>query len=163
MAETGAFEREARERLGRMERELRCWRLGAAAVLSLGAVLAFGGMAAPASKELRVQTLRIVDKEGKDRIVLTAESGIPDMTFLDPSGKSRLTLDIADDRRPVLLFSESGKESGRLTLGLEEEGVPMLQLYDAAGKKRLTFGVPKNGGPVLRVLDKDEKLRIRFP
>lgn len=163
MAENLAFESETRERLGRMERELRRWRLGTLAALSLAGVLALGGMAAPAAKELRVQTLRIVDKDGKDRMVMTAEPGIPDMTFLDPSGKSRLTLDIADDRRPVLLFSESGKESGRLTLGLEEEGVPMLQLYDDSGKKRITFGVPKNGGPVLRVLDKDEKLQIRFP
>jgi hypothetical protein len=163
MAEIPAFEQETRERLRRMERELRCWRFGVLFGLSAVAVLVAGGMADPPAKELSVRTLRLVDQEGKDRIVLTAERGIPDMTFLDPSGKSRLTLDIADDQRPVLLISESGRESGRLTLGLEEEGVPMLQLYDGTGKKRITFGVPKNGGPVLRVLDKDEKLQIRFP
>jgi hypothetical protein len=158
-----AFEEETRERFNHLERELRRWKCGALVLFSVAALLVVGGMAAPAANELSVRTLRIVDQAGKDRIVLTAEAGIPDMTFLDPSGKSRLTLDIADDQRPVLFFSEPGKESGRLTIGLEQEGVPMLQLYDGAGKKRITFGIPKEGGPVLRVLDKDERLKVRFP
>jgi hypothetical protein len=163
MAHDSTFENEARDRLARLESELGRWRVGAAVAVSLAAVLVLAGMADPSAKELSVRTLRIVDNEGKDRIVLTAEQGVPDMTFLDPSGKSRLTLDIANDRRPVLHFAESGKESGRLSMGLEEDGVPMLQLYDGSGKKRITFGVPKNGGPVLRILDKDERLQIRFP
>jgi hypothetical protein len=105
-----------------------------------------------------------VDDAGKDRIVLTAEPNIPDMTFFDPSGKSRLTLDIAKDRRPILLFAdESGKEASRLTLGLEDEGHPALLLYDGAGRKRVMFGIPKQGGPVIRVLDENEKLQMRFP
>lgn len=163
MAESPTFEHDMRVRLDRMEREIRHWRWSALVALPVLVVLVAGGMAGPPAKELSVGTLRIVDQAGKDRIVLTAATGIPDMTFLDPSGKSRLTLDIADDQRPVLLFSESGQESGRLTIGLEEEGVPMLQLYDGSGKKRLTFGVPKEGGPVLRVLDKDGRLKVRFP
>ena len=157
----GAFEREMRERLGRMERQLRRWKLGA---LALAVVVVGGAMASPQFKELSVKTLRIVDDAGKDRMVLTAEPTLPDMTFFDPSGKSRLTLDVAKDRRPVLLFAdESGKESNRLTLGLEDEGHPGLVLYDGAGRKRITFGIPKDGGPVIRVLDENEKLRMRFP
>jgi hypothetical protein len=42
-------------------------------------VVAAGALAEPA-KRLRVQTLKLVDREGKERIVLTAEEGIPDMT-----------------------------------------------------------------------------------
>jgi hypothetical protein len=149
------------DRLERMERQLRRWKFGA---LGLAVVVVAGAMAAPQFRELSVRSLRIVDDAGKDRIVLTAEPSLPDMTFFDPSGKSRLTLDIAKDRRPVLLFAdESGRESNRLTLGLEDEGHPGLVLYDGAGRKRITFGIPRDGGPVIRVLDENEKLRMRLP
>jgi hypothetical protein len=161
MAGHTAFENEMRGRLGRMERELRRWRLGGVLTLSLAAVVVAGASADDPVRELRATTLRVVDREGKDRIVLTAEPRIPDMTFLDPAGKSRLTLDIAEDHKPVLSFSESGKES-RLTLGLEE-GTPMLNLYDQSGKKRVSFGIPKAGGPVIRILDANERLQTRFP
>jgi hypothetical protein len=162
MSGNPTFEHETRVRLNRMERELRRWRRGAGIVLSMVAVAVAAAMADPPAEELRVQTLRIVDREGKDRIVLTAVPKIPDMTFLDPAGASRLTLDIADDHKPVLQFSEGGKEKGRLTLGIEE-GAPMLQIYDRAGKKRVAFGVPKGGGPALRLLDENEQLLKRFP
>jgi hypothetical protein len=160
MTPTDGFEREMKTRLDRLERQLRRWRLGAAALAAVVAV----GATAPAVKDLSVKTLRIIDDAGRERIVLTAEPSKPDMTFFDPSGKSRLTLDIAKDRRPMLLFAdESGKESNRLTLGLEDEGHPGLILYDGAGRKRVAFGIPKEGGPVIRVLDENEKLRMRFP
>jgi hypothetical protein len=156
------LEHETRERLERMERELRRWRWGGAIVLTLGLVAVAAAMAEPPAKELRVQTLRIVESDGTDRIVLTAEKKIPDMTFLDPDGKSRLTLDIAEDHKPVLQFAEGGKEKGRMTMGIDEGG-PMLQFYDRQGKKRLVFGVPKAGGPALRILDETERTQTRFP
>jgi hypothetical protein len=121
-----------------------------------------GAQADPTTKELCVQTLRIVDREGKERIVLTAEPKDPDLSFLDPAGKSRLTLDIADDHKPVLQFSEAGEEKGRLTMGIED-GAPMLQIYDRTGTKRLMFGVPKAGGPALRILDENGRMQMRFP
>jgi hypothetical protein len=48
-----------------------------------------------------------------------------------------------------------------LSLGLEE-GTPMLNQYDQAGRKRVTFGVPEAGGPVLRVVGVNERLQMRF-
>jgi hypothetical protein len=144
MAGNQAGEHEIQERLDRMERELRRCRLGTVSLTVL--VVAAGGLAEPA-KRLSVQTLKLVDREGKERIVLTAEEGIPDMTFLDPSGKSRLTLDITQDRIPVLLFSESGEEKNGLTLGFGEEEGPMLQFYDSKGKKRIAIAAPPKGKP----------------
>ena len=73
MAGTLTLEDETRERLDRMERELRRWRVGGVMTLALAAVVAAGAMADPPDKELRVQTLRVVDRKGKDHIVLTAE------------------------------------------------------------------------------------------
>ena len=102
MADHTAFENEMRDRLNRMERELRYWRLGGILTLSLATVVVAAAMDDPPAKELRVETLRIVERNGKERIVLTAVPGVPDMTFLDPAGESRLTLDIADDHKPVL-------------------------------------------------------------
>ena len=162
MAETSTWERETRQRLDRLERELRLWRLGALVTLPLLIVVVLTAMAEPPVKELRLHTLRIVDAAGADRMVLTAEPHIPDLTFLDPAGKGRLTLDIADDHKPVLEFSDSGKESGRLTLGLEA-GSPMLQLFDPERKRRVAIGVPKQGGPIIRIMDDDGKLQMRFP
>ncbi|MFI5459593.1 MAG: hypothetical protein ACHRXM_29565 [Isosphaerales bacterium] len=157
-----AFENETRDRLNRMERELRYWRLGGILTLSLATVVVAGAMDEPPAKELRVETLKIVERNGKERIVLTAVPGVPDMTFLDPAGQSRLTLDITDDHKPELRVSESGTGKGRLTLGIED-GSPILQLYDRDGKKRVTLGVPKDTGALIRILDADGKVQGRFP
>src|SRR4051794_7752036 len=129
MGTSTEFEEETRERLHRMEREIRRWRLAGVASLSLAALVVAGAMADPPAKEMRVHTLRVVDREGKDRVVLTAEPRVPDMIFFDPDGKSRLSLDIADDDTPLLQFSAAAGEKGRLTLGIEE-GAPLMQIYD---------------------------------
>jgi hypothetical protein len=84
------------------------------------------------------------------------------MTFLDPKGRSRLTLDIAGDEQPVLAISESGHEKGRLTIGIEN-GSPMLKFYDKAGKLRVTLGVPQDVGSLIRLLDSDGSVLRRFP
>ena len=162
MAEQTAFESETRDRLYRLERELRYWRSGGILVLALAAVVVTGAMAQPAAKELRVETLRIVESNGKDRIVLTAVPRVPDMSFLDPGGETRLTLDIADDNKPVLVVAESGKAKGRLTLGIEN-GSPMLQLYDRDGTKRVTIGVPKDVGSLIRIFDAEGRVVGRVP
>jgi hypothetical protein len=151
MTERTAFESETRERLNRMERELRRWRCVGIFAFGLAALMIAGAAGDKSSPELSVHTLRIVDTEGKDRIVLTAKPGVPDMTFLDPGGKSRLTLDIAEDHKPILLFSENGKECP-LTLELEQ-GLPLVQLRDEGVTKRLTIGIPRGSeGPVMRFL-----------
>lgn len=157
------FEQQMTERLNRLERQLSYWRRGAIAALALAAVAVAGAMAEP-PQDLSVRTLRVVDTTGKDRIVLSSNPEEADITLFDPSGKSRLTLDVAKDRRPVLFFAdETGTESNRLVLGLEDEGHPALMLYDSKGRKRVAFGIPKEGGPVIRVLDESGKLRMRFP
>ena len=145
MGEETAFEKETRDRLQRLERGLRLWRSVGILALSLATVVAAVAMADPPAKELRVETVRIVEPNGRERIILTAVPGVPDMTFLDPSGHTRLTLDIADDDKPMLVVSESGQAKGRLTLGIEN-GSPMLQLYDRDGVRRVMLGVPKEIG-----------------
>ena len=121
------------DRLERIERELRFWRIGGLFTLAAAAVVGLAAMADPPAKELRVETLRIVQSDGKDRIVLTAIPEIPDMTFYDPTGQARLTLDIANDKQPELAIAESGTEKGRLAIGIEN-GTPVLRLYDRAGE-----------------------------
>ena len=162
MADQKSFENETRDRLNRMERELRSWRVGGILTLALAVVVFAGAMAEPPAKELRVETLRIVQRDGKERIILTAVPGVPDMTFLDPAGHTRLTLDIADDNKPGLVISESGQAKGRLTLGIEN-GSPMLQLYDRDGVRRVMLGVPKEIGSLIRIYDEGGKLQARLP
>jgi hypothetical protein len=84
------------------------------------------------------------------------------MTFLDPDGRSRLTLDIAEDQKPVLVISESGHEKGRLTIGIEN-GSPMLRFYDKIGKLRVTLGIPQETGSLIRLLDADGHILGRLP
>jgi hypothetical protein len=157
-----AFEKETRDRLERLERGLRRWRSVSIVALSLVAFVAAVAMADPPAKELRVETLRIVEQNGRERIILTAVPGVPDMTFLDPSGHTRLTLDIADDNKPVLVVSESGQAKGRLTLGIEN-GTPMMQLYDREGVRRVSIGVPRDTGTLIRIFDDEGKLQGRIP
>ena len=162
MVEHVRFENETRDRLNRMERELRSWRLAAIFIVTLATVAIAAAMDEPPAKELRVQTLKIVEPNGKERIILTAVPGVPDMTFIDPAGQSRLTLDIAGDHKPVLMVSEPGKGKGQLVLGIEN-GSPMLQFFDRDGKKRVTIGVPNDTGALVRIFDADGKVRGRFP
>jgi hypothetical protein len=157
-----SFEIETRDRLDRMERELRRWRLGGIASLALATVVVAVAMADPPAKEIRVETLHIVEQSGRERIILTAKPGVPDMTFLDPAGHTRLTLDIADDTKPVLAISESGQAKGRLTLGIEN-GSPTLQLYDSDGVRRVVIGIPKDIGALIRTFDDKGRIQGRFP
>jgi hypothetical protein len=163
MSENRSELAELRARLERMECTLLRWKQGTALVLGLGVCAVLTGAAGnPAEKEIQAQTLRIVDQDGKDRIILTADRNSPDLTFLDSGGQSRLSLDLAGDKTPLLQFSETGEEKGRLTIGMEG-GTPLLQIYDHVGRKRLVFGVPKEHGPVLRILDENERTLMRFP
>jgi len=73
-----------------------------------------------------------------------------------------LTLDITDNHKPVLKFSEGGKEKGRLTPGIGE-GSPMLQVYDRVGRERVMFGIPKTGAPALRLPDEHDQILKRLP
>jgi hypothetical protein len=93
-----------------MERELRRWRLGGIVTLSLVTIVAAVAMADPPAKELRVETLKIVEPSGRERIVLTDVPGVPDMTFHDPSRHTRLTLDIVDDNKPELVGNARSHE-----------------------------------------------------
>jgi hypothetical protein len=163
MAETAAFELEARERLNRLERELRYWRYGGLVCLVLATVGAACAMDDPPPKELRAETLKIVERGGKERLVLTAVKGIPDMTFFDPDGKGRLTLDIADDHQPVLRVSDADeKGQGSVIIGLEN-GSPNLQFYDRRGQKRVTLGVPTDTGALIRIYNDEGKFVGRIP
>jgi hypothetical protein len=162
MNSDATFENETRDRLDRMERALRYWRLGGIVSLAMAAVAVAGAWADPPAKEVRVETLRIVEGNGKERLVLTAVPGVPDMTFLDGNGQTRMTLDIADDNRPVLVIAESGKTKGRLELGIEN-GSPTLQLYDRDGVKRVTIGIPKDIGALIRTFDEKGRIQGRFP
>jgi hypothetical protein len=162
MPDHTAFESETRARLNRMERELRYWRSGGVLTLSLATVVVAAAMAQPPAKELRVETLKIVQSDGKERIILTAVPGVPDMTFLDPAGESSLTLDIANDHKPVLRVADTAKGKGNLILGIED-GSPSLQLYDRDGKRRVVLGVPKDTGALIRIYDADGKVQGRFP
>jgi hypothetical protein len=95
-------------------------------------------------------------------MVLTAAPGIPDMTFLDPAGQGRLTLDIADDHKPVVRVSDSQQGKGSLVLGIED-GSPNVQLYDRDGKKRVVLGIPRDTGALIRMFDAEGKIQGRFP
>jgi hypothetical protein len=144
-----------------MERELRYWRMGGIILLSFATVVIAAATDGPPAKELRVETLKIVERGGKERIILTAVPGVPDMTFLDPTGQGRLTLDIADDHKPVLRVTETAKGKGHLVLGIED-GSPMLQLFAREGKRRVTLGVPKDTGALIRIFDAEGKVQGRF-
>jgi hypothetical protein len=149
-------------RLNRIERELRWWRMGGTVILAATAVAGLAAMGDPPAKELRVETLRIVQPDGKDRLVLTAIPEIPDMTFLDPMGKARLTLDIAKDKDPELAIAESGKEKGHLAIGIDN-GTPVLRLYDRSGRLRVSMGVPHDVGSLIRIFNEDGSVVARLP
>jgi len=161
-AEQTAFGNQTQDRLNRIERELRYWPIGGFFTLAAAAVVGLAAMADPPAKELRAETLRIAQRDGRDRIVLTAVPEVPDKTFLDPSGHARLTLDIANDKAPELAIAEAGKEKGRLAIGIDN-GTPVLRLSDRAGKLRVSTGVPHDVGALIRTFDEEGRVLGRLP
>ena len=122
-------------------------------------------------QEVRTPQLVIVDKDGRERAILTALTEAPGLWLLDEKGKARATL-VAPEKGAMLLLNDENaspramlatkegamlglfdeKGTKRATLAALEKG-PELVLYDEKGTGRAGLTANKDVGPVLVVFD----------
>jgi hypothetical protein len=116
-------------RIAHLEREVRLWKRGAAAMLAMLGVLVVLGSAngtgkARASgsdaKELTVSKLTVVDEQGKPRITLADPNGVPEMRFMDEHGRDRAYLMVSSDGASFRLLDTN--QNIRTSLGFSDFG-----------------------------------------
>ena len=96
------------------------------------------------------RTLRLVDEDGAERAVLTADRDGPTFLFHDRSGTVRLKLSLADSGPGMTLADEKGHT--RAWLGFTKEAL-RIGFADDDGNSRAFFGVMKSGQPVAKFYD----------
>jgi hypothetical protein len=151
------------DRLGRLERECRAWRRGAA-VVALGALacLAIGAGADDAPKpieELNVKRLIIRGDDGREAITLSTQDGAPVLAML-ADGQERVSI-AAPGGAPMMAFVDAGRP--RLSFGLSASGSPVVNFNDADHRRRLSLGIFPRVGPMISVLDEQNKVIFRGP
>lgn len=140
------------DRLAALERAHRRLRaLVAALTLALLAALLLG---AGGDGVLTGRALKLLDAQGRLRLLLTASTGV---SFLDAAGRTRASLGLDPDGAPGLVLN--GADS-RAILNVDGAG-PALTLTGAGGKLRAVLALV-DGQPGLVFLDGEERERARF-
>lgn len=113
-------------RIAMLERRLR-YRQWGLAILTVSLIgVAAAGAAMPVVDQLDVRELRIVDRDGKPRMLLmTSHLGHAKLMIVDPDGLPRMQLSSES-----LLFEERGRWKGMLSA---DAG---FDLFDDAGKRK---------------------------
>ena len=137
------------ERVNRLERQLRRYCLvGLLAMVGLGSTLAMGQATPDKPLDLEVRSLRVVDSEGKNRILLTlGAKGGASISLHSKDMESQVAM-YANAEAAALFFMDS-KRTPRLRLIYAREGGVNLDLYDKAGDKRAELGITDKSGPGL--------------
>jgi len=135
--------------LERSHRRLRRW-LAALVLVALAGLLAGAGD----DGVLAGRTLKLVDDQGRLRVLLTPASGL---SFLGADGRVRAILGLDADGAPGLVLYG---DSSRAILNVNPDG-PALALTGARGVLRAVLALVK-GEPGLVFLDGEERERVHL-
>jgi hypothetical protein len=105
-------------------------------------------------------TLRLLDTEGEDRVVLSlrpTEEAV--LAFRDKGQKARLSLTLLKEGPRVDLWDPDGKNI-RSAWRTAADGAPLLELYDQYMRRRAAFGLDAVAQPGLRLEDAAGKARL---
>jgi hypothetical protein len=125
------------QRLIRLERASRWWRVVAGAAIALCAVVVVMGASTRAGRtavaEVFAREVILVDRTQTPRASMTiGKEGGPSLLLLDQQGKVRVGLTVLDDGRPSLGLLDAQGQS-RVVLALESNGSPRLRFLDERG------------------------------
>lgn len=120
------------QRLSRLERELKRWRV-AVSVLGIVALITFAGAAVATPDKLRARECVVIDTKGKEIAALWAFGDMPTLTLQDKDGKPRAQFDLLPDGSPRLYFADANQRI-RLRLGANTEGRSHLEVINHGGK-----------------------------
>lgn len=101
-------------------------------------------------KGVSTGTLRLVDEDGAERALLTADRDGPTFIFHDRAGTVRMKLSLADSGPGMTLADDKGHT--RAWLGFTKEAL-RIGFADENGNSRAFFGVMRSGQPVAKFYD----------
>ena len=108
--------------------------------------------AEPTDKVLTAQELRIVDPQGKTRILLShSVDGAPGLRLFDADGTIRASVNLREGQAALALCDKAGKP--RATYGFTAAGRAVLGLRDENGKARAVLRIAQDGTPSLELSD----------
>jgi hypothetical protein len=140
-------------RIEGLERELRRWRRGAAALgLAAVAVLTVGA-AVPRGRVVEAQKFVVKDATGRVRAEIGPSESDKEIAlrFRDTVGLPRVTVGLQDETSLLVLSDKTGRpRAGLVTLA---QGAPAFTLYDTAGRPRVELGLAREGEPHAALLD----------
>jgi hypothetical protein len=140
------------DRLAALERSQRRLR-AAITVLALGLATAVL-LGAADDGVLSGRTLKLLDEQGRVRVLLTTRTGL---SLLDETGRPRASLGLETDGAPALLLNG---DASRVILGVNGDG-PALALTGARGVLRAVFALVRDQ-PGLVFFDAQERERARI-
>ncbi|MFQ5684928.1 MAG: hypothetical protein ACE5HC_16870 [Candidatus Binatia bacterium] len=150
------------QRLDRMERENRRWKLlGVSAIAAFATVVLMGqSPTAMVAKVLEAEKFVVRDTNGNNVAELGSIHGSSflHLTDKDKSGSVSLSA-LPDGPRRLQLWDKSGP---RVQLIATQDGEARLRLFDMKGIPRASLDVQADGLPILRLADKNSKTRAEL-
>lgn len=132
------------QRVDRLEREVRRWRLfGPAALALLGLIVLLGATGQKVEDEVRAKSFVLVDQQGRQRAVLNV---VP-LPFFDIAG--------------LRLYDQKGR--ARAALAVAGDGSSALNLYDQANFTQVNLSADPDGTPHLNLFGTNRQLLWQAP
>jgi hypothetical protein len=133
------------ERLTRLERACRWWRIVGGSAVALFTVVglmgAVGRQDVEELQEIRARAFVLIDKEGRPRVDLrVAQNDSTHLVIMDREGLARLSLNVLSHGGADLVLRDRQGQP-RAALSVVPDGRPGLSLYDTAGPTRVSLGV----------------------
>lgn len=104
------------------------------------------------AQAIETQSLRLVDEDGAERALLTADRDGPTLIFHDRAGAVRMKLSLAESGPGITLADDKGHT--RAWLGFTKDAL-RIGFADENGNSRAFFGVMRSGEPVAKFYDED--------
>jgi len=146
-----------KQRIDRLEREARRWRVLAFGLLAVWSLVILLGATRGVPDELKARRFVVVDETGTTRGSFSASGKVASLVLTGNTGRRRITLAVLGRGAPLLMFSDS---SGARRLQLAQQpGSDMvhLSIWDRNNKKRALIGVGNQFSGVV-LFDKDGKI-----
>jgi hypothetical protein len=126
-----------KERLERLEREVRLWkRCALVATVLVGTVFVFfppTRMVAATADKIRAKEFVVLADDGRELAALWAAGNLPTLTLSDLRGKPRLQADLLPDGSPRIYLADADQRI-RLRLGAGSEGRSLVELINKQGQ-----------------------------
>jgi hypothetical protein len=119
--------------------------------------------AAPARADhqalLSAGEMRLVDDNGRTRLLLTLVRGKPRLFMLDAAGEYRLEIGLGEAGEPHIWLRDK-EGAAKIQAALNAQGRPAFRLADQKGRERAALGLSASGHPTMIFRDDQGRDRL---